>query len=36
MPRLRSAVLGTQTYNITARYNNAPAGMMAIYQLPTR
>ncbi len=26
--------LGTQTYNLTARYNNAPAGMMAVYQLP--
>jgi len=26
--------LGTQTYNLTARYNNAPAGIMAIYQLP--
>jgi HAE1 family hydrophobic/amphiphilic exporter-1 len=26
--------LGTQTYNLTARYNQAPAGIMAIYQLP--
>src|SRR5262249_47221909 len=26
--------LGTQTYNLTARYNNAPAGVMTIYQLP--
>jgi HAE1 family hydrophobic/amphiphilic exporter-1 len=26
--------LGTQTYNLTARYNNAPAGVMALYQLP--
>lgn len=26
--------LGSQTYNLTARYNNAPAGMMAVYQLP--
>ncbi|MGA8532189.1 MAG: efflux RND transporter permease subunit, partial [Acidobacteriaceae bacterium] len=26
--------LGTQIYNLTARYNNAPAGMMAVYQLP--
>jgi HAE1 family hydrophobic/amphiphilic exporter-1 len=26
--------LGTQTYNLTARYNNAPAGIMAVYQLP--
>jgi hydrophobic/amphiphilic exporter-1 (mainly G- bacteria), HAE1 family len=26
--------LGTQTYDLTARYNNAPAGMMAVYQLP--
>jgi HAE1 family hydrophobic/amphiphilic exporter-1 len=26
--------LGTQTYNLTARYNNAPAGVMAVYQLP--
>lgn len=26
--------LGTQTYNMTARYNNGPAGIMAVYQLP--
>ena len=26
--------LGTQTYNLTARYNNAPSGIMAVYQLP--
>ena len=26
--------LGTQVYNLSARYNNAPAGMMAVYQLP--
>jgi HAE1 family hydrophobic/amphiphilic exporter-1 len=26
--------LGTQTYNLTARYNKAPAGVMAVYQLP--
>ncbi len=26
--------LGTQTYNLTARYNKAPAGVMGIYQLP--
>ena len=26
--------LGTQVYNLTARYNKAPAGIMAIYQLP--
>ena len=26
--------LGTQTYNLTARYNNAPAGILAVYQLP--
>jgi HAE1 family hydrophobic/amphiphilic exporter-1 len=26
--------LGTQVYNLTARYNKAPAGVMAIYQLP--
>jgi HAE1 family hydrophobic/amphiphilic exporter-1 len=26
--------LGTQTYNLTARYNNAPGGVMAVYQLP--
>jgi hydrophobic/amphiphilic exporter-1 (mainly G- bacteria), HAE1 family len=26
--------LGSQTYNLTARYNNAPAGIMAVYQLP--
>ena len=26
--------LGSQTYNLTARYNNAPAGVMAVYQLP--
>ncbi len=26
--------LGTQVYNLTARYNGAPAGMMGIYQLP--
>jgi HAE1 family hydrophobic/amphiphilic exporter-1 len=26
--------LGTQTYNLTARYNQAPAGIMAVYQLP--
>ena len=26
--------LGTQVYNLTARYNGAPAGMMAVYQLP--
>ncbi|MEO6923056.1 MAG: efflux RND transporter permease subunit, partial [Bryocella sp.] len=26
--------LGTQVYNLTARYNGAPAGVMGIYQLP--
>lgn len=26
--------LGTQVYNLTARYNNAPSGVMAVYQLP--
>ena len=26
--------LGTQVYNLTARYNGAPAGIMAVYQLP--
>ncbi|MGH6971125.1 MAG: efflux RND transporter permease subunit, partial [Caulobacteraceae bacterium] len=26
--------LGTQVYNLTARINGGPAGMMAIYQLP--
>ncbi|MGD0359749.1 MAG: efflux RND transporter permease subunit [Bryobacteraceae bacterium] len=26
--------LGTQVYNLSARYNGAPAGMMAVYQLP--
>jgi HAE1 family hydrophobic/amphiphilic exporter-1 len=26
--------LGTQTYNLTARYNAAPSGIMAVYQLP--
>ena len=26
--------LGTQTYNLTGRYNNAPAGIMGVYQLP--
>jgi HAE1 family hydrophobic/amphiphilic exporter-1 len=26
--------LGSQTYDLTARYNNAPAGIMAVYQLP--
>ena len=26
--------LGTQIYNLTGRYNNAPAGLMAVYQLP--
>lgn len=26
--------LGTQVYNLTARYNQAPAGIMAVYQLP--
>src|SRR5579871_6039844 len=26
--------LGTQTYDLTARYNNAPAGVMAVYSLP--
>ncbi len=26
--------LGTQVYNLTARYNAAPSGIMAIYQLP--
>lgn len=26
--------LGTQIYNLTARYNGAPTGMMAVYQLP--
>ena len=31
---LRALSLGTQTYNLTARYNNAPAGIMAVYQLP--
>jgi HAE1 family hydrophobic/amphiphilic exporter-1 len=26
--------LGTQVYDLTARYNGAPAGIMAVYQLP--
>jgi len=26
--------LGTQVYNLTARYNHAPSGIMAVYQLP--
>ena len=26
--------LGTQVYNLSARYNGAPAGIMAVYQLP--
>ncbi|MGE5647403.1 MAG: efflux RND transporter permease subunit [Acidobacteriota bacterium] len=26
--------LGTQIYDLTARYNKSPAGMMAVYQLP--
>ncbi len=26
--------LGTQVYNLTARYNEAPSGIMAVYQLP--
>ena len=26
--------LGSQTYNLTARYNKQPAGVMAVYQLP--
>ncbi len=26
--------LGTQVYDLSARYNGAPAGMMAVYQLP--
>jgi HAE1 family hydrophobic/amphiphilic exporter-1 len=26
--------LGTQIYNLTARYNNAPSGVLAVYQLP--
>jgi HAE1 family hydrophobic/amphiphilic exporter-1 len=26
--------LGTQIYNVSARYNKAPTGMMAVYQLP--
>ena len=26
--------LGTQIYNLTARYNHAPSGIMAVYQLP--
>lgn len=26
--------LGAQMYDLAARYNNAPAGMMAVYQLP--
>ncbi len=26
--------LGTQVYNLTARYNNAPSGVLAVYQLP--
>ncbi|HVN05910.1 MAG TPA: efflux RND transporter permease subunit [Bryobacteraceae bacterium] len=26
--------LGTQIYSLSARYNGAPAGMMAVYQLP--
>ncbi len=26
--------LGSQVYNLSARYNGAPAGMMAVYQLP--
>jgi hydrophobic/amphiphilic exporter-1 (mainly G- bacteria), HAE1 family len=26
--------LGEQIYSLSARYNNAPAGMMAVYQLP--
>ncbi|GGG93962.1 efflux RND transporter permease subunit [Silvibacterium dinghuense] len=26
--------LGTQVYNLTARYNKAPSGVLAVYQLP--
>lgn len=26
--------LGTQVYNLSARYSNAPSGIMAVYQLP--
>ncbi|HEX4038113.1 MAG TPA: multidrug efflux RND transporter permease subunit [Acidobacteriaceae bacterium] len=26
--------LGSQSYSLSARYNNAPAGIMAVYQLP--
>jgi hydrophobe/amphiphile efflux-1 (HAE1) family protein len=26
--------LGSQSYSLSARYNNAPAGVMAVYQLP--
>jgi HAE1 family hydrophobic/amphiphilic exporter-1 len=26
--------LGTQTYDLTARYNNGPAGALTVYQLP--
>jgi HAE1 family hydrophobic/amphiphilic exporter-1 len=26
--------LGTQIYNLTARYNGSPSGIMAVYQLP--
>src|SRR5580698_2317280 len=26
--------LGTQVYNLTARYNGSPSGIMAVYQLP--
>ena len=26
--------LGSQSYSLAARYNNAPAGIMAVYQLP--
>ena len=26
--------LGTQTYDLTAQYNNAPAAAMSVYQLP--
>src|SRR3984957_4652724 len=26
--------LGTQTYNLTARYNNSPAAALSVYQLP--
>jgi len=26
--------LGTQIYNLTARYNGSPSGVMAVYQLP--